>query len=38
VNELLKAPLPWFVIVDRLHIEAAILRLNAEDRSKPQFA
>ena len=38
VNELLKAPLPWFVIVDRLHIEAATLRLNAEDSSKPQFA
>jgi hypothetical protein len=38
VNELLEAPLHWFVIADLLHMEAGTLRLNAEDRSKPQFA
>ena len=38
VNELLEAPLHWFIIADLLRIEAATLRLDAGDRSKPQFA
>jgi hypothetical protein len=38
VNELLKAPLHWFVIADLHRIEIAALRLDAGDRSKPQFA
>jgi hypothetical protein len=38
VNELLEAPLHWFVIADRLRMETTTLRLNARNCGKPQFA